>query len=260
LGPLRHALDTDLLNRATIAAGKVLPDLKARLSSWYAATGVYVNCSVDGDALADTAIALVQQAVEDESTTVETVNLHSAPTNQTRECTHWVLAFWAILRGLGQIKTVAKPPHDSALAVKRFDDWMLHKPVVEALQRLGKEPAAASLDTVLVRLLLSADLLLEKGERRPAVLWQAAFDDRLARQYLQVNEHAGVLWFNKEQFERLAWIVISAISARYAETGSPTPADTARLLALYDQSVIRAERAGFRVKEFLELSGAIEID
>jgi hypothetical protein len=171
-----------------------------------------------------------------------------------------VIAFWTILRGLGQPKAAAKTTSDPALAVGRFDEWMLHKPVVEALQRLGKDPAAASLDTVLVRLLLSVDSLLVLDERALARLWQSVFGDRLARHFLQVNEHAGVLWFNKEQYERLAWTVISAIGARRGEEKPATSADPAKLLAIYDQSVTRAERAGYRVKEFLELSVTAETD
>ncbi len=79
----------------------------------------------------------------------------------------------------------------------------------------GLEKSAARRGVTLVKLLISHQKWFETdhSDRNQAyAVLDALFKDEAGREFLGVNQHDGILWFNKESFaELLFWLMLTAI-------------------------------------------------
>ena len=101
-------------------------------------------------------------------------------------------------------------------ATARMDEWMLAKIVAEAFGQLSgaDENAAAHLDALLVKILLAYPTLLDFRPRGGGGVFpiRRLFDDITVQRYLLMNRHDGVVWFNKEQIEKLMyWMLLESV-------------------------------------------------
>src|SRR4029079_13853284 len=93
-----------------------------------------------------------------------------------------------------------------ALSQSLIDEWMLGRVIASALQDYGLSEQDANLAALRVTRLTGQQHwyeTYESGETRALV--ESMLQDGVIRQFLQVNRAQGVLWFNKEAFERLLW-------------------------------------------------------
>ncbi len=110
---------------------------------------------------------------------------------------------WLFVHALGKLQT----DEDFAeLSQSLIDEWMPGRVITSAMQEYGLDEQEANLATMRVKRLTSLQRwyeVYEPEETRPLV--EMMLQDAVIRQFLQVNRAQGVLWFNKESFERLLW-------------------------------------------------------
>jgi glycosidase len=140
-----------------------------------------------------------------------------------------------------------------------IDEWLLGKVVARTLRDLGLDEGAARYAVEAIKPLIGHQRWFEmktSKTKRVSEILSAWLSDDDVRRFLQVNRHEGVLWFNKEAFDRLLWsmLVIAAITIS-ADPNRPADEIAQEIVACYD--VVRAlqraeEESGYRVEKLLE--------
>ena len=169
------------------------------------------------------------------------------------------LLSWIFVHPLGRIVR-----EEEYLEVSRtwMDEWLLGKVIAGALGELGLDEAAAWWTVGIVKIATAHAGWFRSEATEPQRAY-AVLDgwlrDSQVQQFLQVNRHRGLLWFNHEAFEQLtAWMLtIAAVQIVADPGGEPAgaPGDVAtRIVDAYD--VIRALReaeagSGYQVEKML---------
>jgi hypothetical protein len=133
--------------------------------------------------------------------------------NRESEIVVWgTLLSWLFIHALGKVAG------DEGFAGRSrgwMDEWLLSKLVAGALQDLGLDEGAAWWSVATVKILINHQGWheIEPAEKGRAyqvlVSW---LRDSEVQQFLQVNRHRDVLWFNHEAFQQLlAWMLTLAI-------------------------------------------------
>ena len=124
------------------------------------------------------------------------------------------------------------------------------------MQRLGLDEATAWRCVGTVKVLVNHqrwfDLIASARKPVYAVL-QALLKDTEVQQFIQVNRHQGVLWFNKESFDELAgWLLmLSSVHSLVALPEAEVAPQIVSHLPVI-QGLLRAEQAsGYRVDRLL---------
>jgi hypothetical protein len=127
----------------------------------------------------------------------------------------WATAFgWHFVHKLGKVVD-AKDYAD--LSRGWIDEWLLGRIVSRAVQNMGVDYATAERAVGLIKLLTSNQRWFEFKTPQPANRMAFAALSRLLRdsevqQFMGVNRHQGVLWFNKEAYEQLiGWLTLPAV-------------------------------------------------
>ncbi len=151
--------------------------------------------------------------------------------------------------------------HDGA---RWLDAWLMTEDVVAALTGVLGDAWRAEQATRLLRTALRyAEHPLHRIDAPPSLILQFehVLDDADAQQYLQFNEHEGVLYFNREQLERL----VQAFADVRAPAFERVQHADAKMTALETETEERAsllaaaESSGYRVeglREFLDSRSA----
>ena len=165
---------------------------------------------------------------------------------------------WLFTHALGQVVDEADL---GQISRSWIDEWLLGKIVTGALRDLGLDEGAAWQAVATIKILTSHQRWFEmqapKKKRAYQVLESWLKDDEV-QQFLQVNRHRGVLWFNKEAFEQLLWwMLLPAVVTISADSLRP-PAEVAQeIVALYDvvKKLQRAEEeSGYQVEKLVSIS------
>ena len=116
---------------------------------------------------------------------------------------------WCFVHSLGKLLGKADYEQQSR---SWMDEWLLGKLIAGVLQDLGLDEASAWQGVAIIKLLTSHarwfEIELPKPKRAYQVVQTLLGDDEIQR-LLQVNRYQGVLWFNKEAFERMLWWMLS---------------------------------------------------
>ena len=147
------------------------------------------------------------------------------------------------------------------------DDLLLGKIIASALRDLGSDEGAAWHAVKTIEVLTTHQRWFEmqtpKTKRAHHVLNEWLRDDDV-QQFLQVNRHRGVLWFNREAFDQLLWwmllVATTAISSdplRPTDEAPPAGAEAVaqEIVACYDvvRRLQRAEeKSEYQVEKLLE--------
>ncbi len=166
----------------------------------------------------------------------------------------WVtLLAWVLVRHLGEVDGRGDR-HE--MARKRFIEWHLRSALIDLVIALGRSEDDGR------RAALALDLMIETvGWRSKAkglegigpALAEIAGDEK-GQQYLRVNRHADVLWFQREAFEELLrWMILAWVSDGIVEDSEGAPATIATTSAVWETLLLAAENSGFRVAGFIEI-------
>jgi len=129
---------------------------------------------------------------------------------QARWLWHTLLG-WLIVHRLGEIVGPENSPEQSR---KWIDEWRLDKVIAGRLVDSGLDEGSSIRLADLIKIITRHQLWFEMDGTRP-VSARAVLDSLLSDadvpKFIQVNEHDGVLWFNKESFEELLfWLMLVA--------------------------------------------------
>lgn len=139
---------------------------------------------------------------------------------------------WLYTHKLGKLIDVQDYEAQSRSVI---DEWRLGPVLLDMLHRLGLQEQVARRTLTLIKLLATHqqpfDGTLSAREQARRLL-EVLLEDADVQQFLQINRHEGILWFNKEAWDQLLWwlFAISALHFSIDETGAPAK----MLVAAYD--------------------------
>ena len=163
---------------------------------------------------------------------------------------------WLFAHALGKVVETASFEQTSRAWI---DEWLLGRNIAGALHDLGLDEGAAWHAVQAVKLLTSHQRWFEikasKTRLARAVL-QTWLDDQDVQYYLQTNHHAGILWFNKEAFDQLLWLMLAVAAATISADPSKTAGEiAAEIVACYDviRTLQRAEeKSDYQIEKLLK--------
>jgi glycosidase len=133
-------------------------------------------------------------------------NLNDTPS------TWGTLLGWLFVHSLG---TWAGSKNVAEQSGNWVDEWRLDKIMISALIDLGIDDGSARRSVQLIKLLTQHQDWYEIGpsaQNRTFVVLDSLLKDAQVQTFIQVNEHDGILWFNKESFdELLIWLMLVAV-------------------------------------------------
>ena len=166
-----------------------------------------------------------------------------------------VLVSWALLSRLGKLS--GQEPYEN-ISRAWMDEWLFHKELTWAFERLGAAPERSRELVQLIRVLINhhRTCRMASAEKQAASsALRRILQDGDAQNWLLFNRYKGVLWFNKERFEELChWLLLVAMVEIW--TAEPRKVDRRRVLsncyAVVHRWLQAMEKSGFRVERLLE--------
>ena len=124
----------------------------------------------------------------------------------------FTLCSWAFVHSLGMI--VSESEHEAReLSRSWIDEWLLGRFIIQTLSELGFDQEAASRTVSVIKFLLSYQGWYE-DYHTPYDIVSVLLHDNEIRDFLQINRHMDILWFNKEAFEGLLFWMLLVSSVR----------------------------------------------
>jgi glycosidase len=160
---------------------------------------------------------------------------------------------WLFVHALGKLASEKDFAQQSRSWI---DEWLLGRVIRNALLEASVDERAATQAVIRVKRLTSQQRWFEEHDvDRLHEVIESWLNDNEVRQLLGVNRHQGVLWFNKEAFERLLWWMLLLAVVRI-ETDPARDADTRLddIVACYtaiEQLRAAVERSGYQVEKLL---------
>ncbi len=162
------------------------------------------------------------------------------------------LAVWALLHRTG---AVLWPEDGDRQTGQWMDEWLFRKPVTEAVAGAGADAWMAQQAGRLLKLVLRHDGVLDADGGEAVARLTALFEDDDGQQYLGVNLHEGVVYFNKERFADLLHrcVCCRAVVALGQSGDEPVLSEPALDTAVQRAVALEraAERAGYQVAALL---------
>ena len=121
----------------------------------------------------------------------------------------YTLCHWAFVNALGKVVT---DNDREAWEVSRswIDEWFLGRFIVQTMTELGFDGETASRAMTIIRLLTTHQTWYIDQEDPFTFITNLLYDNEV-RDFLHVNRHLDILWFNKEAFEGLLfWMILIA--------------------------------------------------
>ncbi|MDX9975974.1 MAG: alpha-amylase family glycosyl hydrolase, partial [FCB group bacterium] len=182
--------------------------------------------------------------------------LSHMPAADTEPIWFWrIPVTWAVLDSIHRVALKWDYDARSAFCI---DDWDLLPAVRTSFNQLGYDWQAAHLGAQLVRILVNYRDILEPMTGNPRLSRiQRLMDDPGARDFLQVNRHEDILWFNQEQLEALVyWTLLVSVVLLLGDPTISEETRNAQVFVRYQRAqeiLDAAEEAKYRVDTFLEL-------
>jgi hypothetical protein len=176
--------------------------------------------------------------------------------NGATELSAWGAALaWTILEVAGRVASPDDPEHYSMLL---FDHARLRQPIADALEKLGapgddRWRAAARLRFAFAHAASAHKIRQTPGRSSAPLSW---LHDPEVAWLIGSNEHEGVRYFNKEQFEQLLWWMALPPLMEIAEEEQPDAKELQELERDMDRRCQLASKGGYRIEALLE-SGSV---
>jgi glycosidase len=169
----------------------------------------------------------------------------------------WSRVFaWAFVHALGKLADTADYDEQSRSWI---DEWLLGRMIARALQEVGLDETAAARAVVIIKRLTSHQhWFVAQGSAGTHEMLEALLRDSEMQQLLGVNRYQGVLWFNKQSFERLLWwlllLATIMISADTARAPSEVTEGIATCYARVRRMRAAAAESGYQVEKLLAVA------
>ena len=166
----------------------------------------------------------------------------------------WMISVaWVVVRHIGELGDCGDRQET---ACERFSEWYLRSALVDlvvALDRAENDGLRACLAVELMITTVGWRNTVKGLEGIGPALTDIVGDER-GQQYLRVNSHADILWFQREAFEELLqWMILAWVSDGIVEDSEGAPATIGATPAVWEALISASESSGFRLAEFLEI-------
>jgi hypothetical protein len=163
---------------------------------------------------------------------------------------------WTFVHALGKLGDAADYDEQSRSWI---DEWLLGRMIAGALQEVGLDEAAAARAVVIIKRLTSHQhWFAAQGSEGGYETLEALLRDSEMQQLLGVNRYQGVLWLNKQSFERLLWWLLLLAAIMISADPARMPSEVAEAIAACYRTVRRlraaAAESGYQVEKLLELA------
>lgn len=163
---------------------------------------------------------------------------------------------WASVRSWGGAVNVEDFAQQSRVWI---DEWLLGRTVARTLQALNLDEASAWQAVNAIKVLTTHQhwhRAKVAAKRRALHLLELLLADDDVLQYLRVNRYDGILWFNKEAYERLLWwLIAAAVVDLTADPDVSADEVPDAIIAVYDviKKLYEAEaESGYQVEKLVE--------
>jgi hypothetical protein len=162
---------------------------------------------------------------------------------------------WVFVHALGQIGAEADAAEQSRSWI---DEWLLGRIIAGALQDIGVDEGSAARGVLVIKRITSHQRWFEAPDAEGTYkILESLLQDREVQQRLRVNRYQGILWFDKDAFERLLWwLLLVAVVTIAADPLRPADEASEAIAGCYD-TVKRlqeaAGRSGYQVEKLLEI-------
>jgi len=161
-----------------------------------------------------------------------------------------ILISWMLIHELGKI---AGEEDFEDLSRSWIDEWLLGKIMNSVFQKTGLNESQSWQALVIVKILCSSQNWSKNISKKKQPLYQllnTLLEDPLVQQYLQVNRHQDILWFNKESFASLAgWLFAVGVLDCLIKND---PKLIGQLFSIVETLFEIGEVSGYRVDALLE--------
>ncbi|NOK59999.1 MAG: alpha-amylase [Chloroflexi bacterium AL-W] len=161
---------------------------------------------------------------------------------------------WLFIHSLGRLITEEAYEQQSRSLI---DEWLLGHVITRALEDKGLDERAVLHALVRVKQLTSQQRWFERHKiAQVYAMLESWLSDTAVRQLLGVNRSQGILWFNKEAFDRLLWwMLFVAVVSVTADSKHNKTETTSIIVACYDtieKLQKAADSAGYQVEKLLD--------
>lgn len=164
-----------------------------------------------------------------------------------------VMLTWLFSHKLAAVATVQDY---EIVSLKWMEEWRLFSLIEKTWQEMGLHGPDLSRLLIALRFLVKHHRWLQKSSGQPLIkLLETWLADEDIRQFLGVNLHQNILWFNKESFDEfLTWMMFGAIlnSTRHSCFSADRMVENAlRAGAIITRLLEAEEQSGFQVNRLL---------
>ena len=184
--------------------------------------------------------------------------LNYIKTNLSDDHCMWGSLFgWLFVHATGKITNLTDYEEQSRTWI---DEWLLGRIISGSLRDSGLDDPSLSKAVTTIKLLTSQQHWFQVDTEPEKWIYQVVnslLKDSEARQFLSVNRHQDVLWFNKEAFEELLWWMVVLAVINTFSTPQPEKPETVDKIVHYYHAVMQIQKAGeasgYQVEKLIEL-------
>ena len=174
-----------------------------------------------------------------------------------RRKANWaILLVWSLVSQLGAVAG-----KENTLETSRawLDEWLLDRQIARVFQEMSLDEGDAWRQVQLIRALIGQENWdRDEGSqsRKAYRTVKRLLSDMEVRQFLNINEHEGVVWFNKEAMEDMLWMLMAIATISITTNSKIKKADKPQqIVAVYDtiKKVLQSlEASAYQVDKLLE--------
>ncbi len=166
---------------------------------------------------------------------------------------------WYVWAFLSNLELLSPSPDENLRVISWMDEWQLNKVMTDAFRSFGTEEINVSRYLAIVRLLIQEHHWYTRlGSSSLVSILETWLSSAEIRNFLNINRHQDILWFNKEAFEEFVWWMMAlVVFERVKEPQATAAATIERILGAYEivQKLIKAEKSSdYQVNKLLGLT------
>jgi glycosidase len=248
-GPFRAAVNGNMLRGLLSGQADAKKQFNDRVAAFLNSAKAFLN----SDARADAVTAEISRELDTlvaDNAAESLAAVEGAPKDDIRH----ILIIGVILRRLAWLNRDADESSIGTENRRLIDDWMLVNAAADAFREFGRDNSVIRNEALATAILAGHENLLFASEDKSLAEKTAdLFRDDAAKEFLQINLYNDVLWLSKEQLERLIGILISAAFIQGKAAGKNEIASFDNVLSAARRILTAAERAGYEVRQTIEL-------
>ncbi|NIA12777.1 MAG: alpha-amylase [Nitrospiraceae bacterium] len=256
--PFRKVMNAERLEALSCPRTKaVTQDLSGALTEFVEAIRQHIGVELSPREIVDATLAELDvletfdkrlKRIRPSQETLDSI-LGAIPSPYAEDLTFWrVPIALALMQQPGRVRAAYDfSPQPAATT----DDWLLSRIVAEAFAEDDEDDTSVWQDTLLVKVLATHPTALDFFPAGGgAITMRRMFEDPSVQRFLYLNRHAGSVWFNKEQMERLVyWLLFESVVA-LARDGALTKTALSARAENAAQILAAADEAGYEAETF----------